>query len=140
MPYEVTLLRTIYERTDGYCHICHCKLSFKNYASLGNRGSWEVEHSRPRACGGTDHRNNLFPACIRCNRDKSDFTTRTARKWNGTSRAPYSKAVKSKMRDDNAAAGGILGGLFGLAGGPVGVAFGAAVGAAIGRSIKPPKV
>lgn len=139
MPYEVIVLRVIYDRTDGYCHLCHGKLSFKNYGTLGDRGAWEVEHSRPRARGGTDHRNNLFPACVRCNRDKSDFTTRTARKWNGTTRAPYSKEAKREMRDENATAGGMLGGLIGLVGGPAGAIVGAVVGAAIGRSLKLPK-
>ena len=139
MAYDAQRLRTIYDRTDGYCHICHHRLSFKNYGKIGACGAWEVEHSRPRAKGGTDHGNNLFPACVACNRDKSDFGTRTARRWNGTTRAPLSKETKKQIRSDNTVAGGVIGGLIGLVGGPVGVAIGAAIGTAVGSSIKPPK-
>lgn len=139
MPYKIDVLRAIYDRTDGYCHICHAKISFKNYGSLGARGAWEVEHSHARANGGTNHLNNLFPACVRCNRTKSDFTSRTARRWNGTIRAPYSKMAKQKMREDNTNTGGVIGAVVGLAVGPMGALLGAGIGAAIGASIKPPK-
>ena len=84
MKFDKNQRRVIYEKTDGHCHICHIKLSFVNYAREGERGAWEVEHSRPQAKGGTHHGNNLFPACIICNRNKSDYTTHTARGWNGT--------------------------------------------------------
>jgi hypothetical protein len=140
MAYNAHQLRAIYDRTDGYCHICHRKLSLKNYAAIGKRGAWEVEHSRPRARGGTDHGNNLYAACIACNRDKSDFSTRTARGWRGTTRAPLSKEKKKKITRENAVACGLIGGVIGWAGGPVGAAIGATIGATVGKSIKPPKV
>lgn len=140
MAYDDQRLCAIYDRTNGYCHICHRKLSLKNYGAIGERAAWEVEHSRPRVRGGTDHGNNLYPACIACNRSKSDYSTRTARGWNGTTRAPLSKEKKKKIKSENTVTGGVIGGIIGLVGGPVGVAIGASIGAAFGRSIKPPKV
>ena len=140
MSHDTVTHRAIYYRTDGYCHICHSKLSLTNYGAVGERGAWEVEHSRPRARGGTDHGNNLYAACISCNRDKSDSSTRTSRRWHGNTRAPLSKVTKKKIRGENAVACGVIGGLVGLVGGPVGAAIGAAIGASVGKSIKPPKV
>ena len=70
MGYSKEKLHEIYDRTTGYCHICHKKLAFKNYSSVGSRGAWEVEHSKPRAKGGSDNLKNLYPACIFCNRSK----------------------------------------------------------------------
>jgi len=140
MRYDTEQLQFIYYRTDGHCHICHSKLSLINHGAIGERGAWEIDHSRPRSKGGSDHGNNLFPACVSCNRDKSNRSTRTARTWNATTRAPLSREKKRQMRTENATAGGVLGGLLGLAGGPLGVIFGASIGAAFGRSIRPPKV
>lgn len=57
-------LKQIYSKTDGYCHLCHRKLILKNYAKGGIKGGWHIEHSRPKANGGTDHLNNLYAACI----------------------------------------------------------------------------
>lgn len=34
----------------------------------------QVDHIIPRSRGGTDDRNNLAPACKRCNMEKLDFT------------------------------------------------------------------
>lgn len=140
MAFDKNQRRKIYDRTDGYCHICHKKLSLKNYGVVGEHGAWEVEHSRPRSKGGTDHGNNLYAACIPCNRDKSNCCTRTARRWNGTTRAPFSKAKKAAERRENGILGGIAGGTIGLVGGPVGVAIGALVGSQIGKAIRPAKV
>jgi 5-methylcytosine-specific restriction endonuclease McrA len=140
MRYDQEQLRTIYYRTDGHCHICHCKVSLRNYGAVGERGAWEIDHSRPRSKGGSDHGNNLFPACVRCNRDKSNVSTRTARIWNGTTRAPLSREKKRAIRTENAVTGGVIGGLLGLAGGPVGMAVGASIGTAVGRSLSVPKV
>jgi hypothetical protein len=52
MAYTDERLNRIYDRTNGYCHICHKKLSFVNYAQYGWRGAWEVDHSKPKAKGG----------------------------------------------------------------------------------------
>lgn len=48
------------------------KLSLKNYGILGEKGAWEVDHGVPVSRGGTNYLRNLWPACIECNRDKSD--------------------------------------------------------------------
>ncbi|HWY37116.1 MAG TPA: HNH endonuclease signature motif containing protein [Bacteroidia bacterium] len=127
-------LNKIYDKTDGHCHICHKKLSFSKY---GATGGWEIEHSVARANGGTDHLNNLFAAHISCNREKGTYHTRTARGWNGNTRAPYSKAKKQKIKNSNTATGAVVGGLVGLLLGPVGAAVGAAIGGAIGSNNSP---
>lgn len=138
MAYTDTELRRIYDRTGGYCHICGKKLSFTNYGCAGEKGAWHVEHSVPRAKGGTDHGNNLYAACINCNLEKDTFTTKTARGWNGRSRAPLSRVQRKRAQASNTAGGALIGGLIGLAvGGPVVGALGAIGGAAIGKSIKP---
>ncbi len=129
MAYDNEKLNRIYERTDGYCHVCCKKLSFVNYAQPVRKGAWEVEHSRPRAKGGTNHLNNLYPACITCNRDKGTVTTQTARSWKGRKRAPLSKEKKKREKKTNAVAGGILGGLIGSVFGPWGTAAGVSIGA-----------
>lgn len=135
--YDNETLRKIYDRTSGYCHICGKKLSWANYARPRRKGAWEVEHSVPRAKGGTDHLNNLFAACVECNRGKRDITTRAARGWHGRTRAPLSREQRGKARTFNAIAGGIAGGLVGMIFGPVGVAIGAALGAGLGHGASP---
>ena len=108
----------IYNKTNGCCHICHKKLALKNHGKNNEKGAWHIEHSRARANGGTDHLNNLFAACIPCNLEKGVLHTRTARKRNGTTRAPHCKAKKEQIRNDNAVKGGAIGllttALFGL--------------------------
>ncbi len=137
MPYDRAELKRIYDRTSGYCHICRKKLSFTNYGRFGAKGAWHVEHSVPRAKGGTDHGNNLFAACIDCNLEKDTFTTQTARGWHGRSRAPLSREKRKPARTTNTLAGGVIGGIVGLPFGPWGVAIGAGIGAKIGHSLKP---
>lgn len=131
--------RNIYDRTSGYCHICHKKLSFSNYAKKGTRGAWEVEHSNPRAKGGSNRLNNLFAACITCNRHKGTVTTKTARSWHGTKKAPLSVERRKKASVTNATAGAILGGLVGSVMGPLGTAAGAYIGAKFGHKQNPDK-
>jgi len=131
-------LGQILDRTDGYCHICHKKLCRNNYAQYGRRGAWEVEHSNPRACGGTNRLCNLYAACVGCNRQKGTLTTRTARRWNGKTKAPLSKTKKNQIRTKNRWGLGALGAAAGAAvGGPIGFAVGGALGALIGHDIKP---
>jgi len=139
MAFDATQRQIIFDKTDGYCHICHKKLSFKNYGVFGAHGAWEVEHSKPRSKGGTHHGNNLYAACIKCNRDKSSFCTKTARRWNGTTRAPFSKAKKMAERRENTVIGAVVGGAIGAIGGPVGLAAGAFLGSQIGKAIRPNK-
>lgn len=83
-------LDRIFQRTRGRCHLCWKALTQTNYGRLKRRGAWEVDHSRPRARGGTDHRNNLFAACISCNRSKRHGANATIRSRYGRTRAPMS--------------------------------------------------
>jgi len=138
MAFESEQLIRIFDRTSGYCHICHKKLSRSNYGKFGKRGAWEVEHSMPQCKGGSCHGNNLYAACITCNRQKGKVTTRTARRWNGNTKAPMSVARRSAKRTENTVLGMIGGGITGLVlGGPIGCAFGIAAGANIGDSLNP---
>lgn len=140
MAYSPDRLVEIFTKTDGNCHICHGTLVFRNYGQSATRGGWEVEHSVPRARGGTEHLNNLFPAHISCNRRKRDGSTKGARARHGITRAPYSKAKKEQIREDNTihglAAGAVTGG---VVGGPVGALVGAVLGGIVGNSKKVPK-
>jgi len=72
-------LNYIYDKTRGYCEYCGKKLAFKNYGRLGERGAWEVDHSVPKSCGGTNYLRNLFPACIQCNRSKGTRSGKSMR-------------------------------------------------------------
>jgi hypothetical protein len=138
MAFNDEALSRIFDRTDGRCHICGKRLCFQNYGASGRRGAWEVEHSIPRARGGTDHANNLFAACIPCNRAKGKVTTRTARRWNDRTAAPFSRKKKAKIRKSNAVKGGAIGGLLGaVLGGPVGFVVGTLSGAVLGHDKDP---
>lgn len=139
MAFSKEQVSRIYDRASGYCHICHKKVAFKNYGVVGARGAWEVDHSNPRANGGTDRLNNLYPAHISCNRAKRDQTTRAVRRRNGKTRAPLSVKRRKTARRENALAGGALGALAGAALGPIGLVLGAAVGAGIGYEQNPDK-
>lgn len=74
MGWDDETLNRVYDKTDGCCRYCGKKVSWKNYGRPGERGAWEVDHSVPRAFGGTDRMSNLWPACIECNRDKGAMT------------------------------------------------------------------
>lgn len=126
MRFTKEQLDRIYRKTSGYCHLCHARLSRNNHARAGQRGAWHVEHSIPRAKGGTDHLNNLKPACISCNLEKCTKTTRTVRGRNGKTRAPLSVEKRKQAKSENALLGAIGGGMVGFAvAGPVGAAIGA---------------
>lgn len=107
MSYDHGERRRIYDRTDGRCHLCREELAYRNYAAVGARGAWEVDHSRARARGGSDCAANLFPACISCNREKGASSSRTMRAQHGFSRAPMSRDEQSATRVRNAAITGI---------------------------------
>ena len=83
MAYNDERLSSIYNKTDGYCHLCDKKLSWKNYGIHGAKGSWHVDHSKAKANGGTDHMNNLFASCISCNLEKGTLHKNTIRKRKG---------------------------------------------------------
>lgn len=137
MKYTEEQLDCIYSRTSGYCHICHKKLSRRNYAKYGERGAWEVDHSKARVNGGADHTNNYFAACIGCNRQKCDSTTATARQWNGKQRAPLSRERRKEAKFKNGVAGAFLGGLCGAVLGPGGAVVGSIIGACVGGGQNP---
>lgn len=137
MSKDLQRLKNIYDRTDGYCHICHRKLSFQNHGKHGAKGAWHIEHSIAKCNGGTDRLNNLYAACIACNIEKGTLHTRTARNHNGTTRAPYHKEKKQQIKEDNTTAGMLIGGFIGAIGGPVGVAIGATIGGIIGNNNSP---
>lgn len=132
MKNDIQRFTTICRRSDGCCHICHKTLVRKHYAKFGKRGAWEIEHSVPRSEGGTDHRNNLYPACISCNRQKGNATTRRARGRHGRTRAPFSKAKKATVQNENAVCGAALGVTAGLCLGPVGGVLGCLLGYLVG--------
>ncbi|MBM3314293.1 HNH endonuclease [candidate division WOR-3 bacterium] len=133
--YDRDTLRHIYGRTDGRCHICGDGLCYSNYGTLGARGAWEVEHSVPRAAGGTDRLNNLYAAHIVCNREKGTCATRTARFWHGLSRAPESTAAVTARRDRYTVAGALTLAGLGLFLGPFAAVVGLVAGGALGRAV-----
>lgn len=138
MAYSEDRMNDIYDRTDGYCHLCGKKLAFKNYGVFGARGAWEVEHSVARALGGTDRLNNLYAACISCNRSKGRRATRAIRALYGRTRAPLSRRRKEAVREKNATLGALIGaGLGGLAKGVPGALVGGLFGAWLGHSQDP---
>lgn len=138
MRYSDEQLEAIFNRTDGNCHLCGKKLCIGNYALLGRRGSWEVEHSIPRCKGGSDRLCNLYAAHITCNREKRTVTTRTARAWNGRTKAPLSKSRKEEIQSNNRWGFSAAGALSGAAvAGPAGLVIGAVIGALVGDGIEP---
>lgn len=134
MKYSKDKLEKIFHRTDGRCHICRKDLILTSHGNLKVKGNWEVEHSKPRASSGTDHINNLFPACISCNRKKSTKSSAYARGENGFSAAPLSKQAKSRKRADNTFYGSTAGLIAGtvLRTPPLGLLTSIVIGAAIG--------
>lgn len=81
LKYSEDDLNDIYDKTNGYCYYCGKKPSWKNYGVVGERGAWEVDHSNPKAQGGTDYFRNLVPSCISCNRSKQDLHSRQFEKY-----------------------------------------------------------
>jgi 5-methylcytosine-specific restriction endonuclease McrA len=132
------MLRRIFDRTSGKCHICHKSLVFEAYGKTRHEGAWEIDHSRPKAHGGKDHLNNLFPACPECNRAKQTKSAREARKAKGKRRPPLNRRKRRQVVLENAAAKGIIGAVLGsvLPLGPIG---GAILGALKGLSEDPDK-
>lgn len=138
MPsYSLERLQQVFDRTHGDCHICHRRLCFKNYAQASARGGWEVEHSRPRATGGSERLSNLYAAHVSCNRSKGTRSTRSVRAEWGRTCAPLSAARKQVVRSDNTLSGAALGAFAGAAFGPPGVLLGSALGALFGHSQPP---
>jgi HNH endonuclease len=90
MAYSNETLSAIYDKTNGCCRYCEKQLAFSNYGLAGARGSWQVDHSRSRANGGTSHRNKLYASCVSCNLEKGAL--------NGSS---YLRPIRTQQRDDS---------------------------------------
>ncbi len=117
MRYDQMRLRKIYDSTAGRCHLCRKQWRLDEYGKLDG---WEVDHSRARAAGGTDHGNNLRPACVSCNRSRQDLPVSAVRAANGVSRPPVSAARRSNNEVKGAIVGGLGAVLLGLTGlGPI---------------------
>lgn len=102
------------------------------------RSGWEIDHSVPRARGGTDHLNNLFPAHISCNRRKQDGGTRAARASLGKARAPMSVERRQRTKYLTAVSGALAAGATGFrVAGPPGFLVGVIVGGIVGYEIDP---
>jgi 5-methylcytosine-specific restriction endonuclease McrA len=136
MAFSDETISRVYDRTSGYCHLCGRKVCFHNYGALRTRGAWEVEHSVPRALGGTDHLNNLYAACIVCNRTKGTSSTRTARARNGQTRAPLARGQRKAIRNRNTWTGVVTGLVIGARFGQGGALVCAIIGGLIGDSIR----
>lgn len=139
MRYDDQKLTAIYNRTQGCCHLCHRRLRFSSYGIYGLNGAWHVEHSKPKARGGTNHSNNLFAACIGCNYEKGIRRSATIRKRNGHTRAPYSRKKVERVKEENSFAAMVSGALLGLRFGPIGAIAGAVIGGLIGEDVSPKK-
>ena len=63
----MTIFRAhVWDKTTGYCWYCGGALNpFENFC---------VDHAIPRKRGGTNHIDNLFPACRKCNIRKAADT------------------------------------------------------------------
>jgi len=137
MGYSAKFRERIFNKTNGRCHLCRRTLSFNKYGDVRGRGAWEVEHSVPRARGGTDHLNNLYAACVPCNRRKGTATTRVARAKYGFRRAPFSREQKAT----NALKWGVLGSFSAFFAPPplqlAAALVGAVCGAIVGHTMEP---
>src|SRR5262245_38060038 len=94
-------LNSIYDRTDGKCHLCWKRLAFINYGISGAKGAWHVEHSVPKARGGTNRLSNLYAGCVPCNLTKGVKSTRSIRARHGRRRAPLSRRRRDAVRTRN---------------------------------------
>lgn len=134
IPFTEEIRAKVLDKTNKRCHICHKALAKKNYGVVGMRGAWEVDHSIPISKGGSNHLNNLFPACIPCNRKKGNSSNAVARKPHGLLVAPMSKKAKESKRKKSILTGLALGAGFGSAFGPVGMLLCGTIGAIAGDS------
>lgn len=134
MAYTLEELRRIWKSTDGRCHLTGRPIKLKDYGK-----TWEVDHSKPRAKGGSNHGNNLKPATISANRSKQARSSRAARRAHGLPRSPMSPAEQERRRSQNTrtgvAIGAAVGALMTVAMGPMGRVVGGLIGGIIGGLI-----
>lgn len=138
MPmFDETLRRTVFEKSSGLCHLCGAPIAYSNYGNHGTRGAWEIDHSKPRAQGGTDHLNNLYAAHTICNRSKQARSSASVRRENGLKRPPLSPAAMRKLKQGDAWTGALAGGVLGARFfGPPGLIIGAVIGAIGAHAVK----
>lgn len=129
-------LNKVFDKTRGKCHLCHKQLAFSNYGKVGAKGAWEIEHSKPRSKGGTDHMNNLYAAHIECNRKKSNGTNYSIRSKYGVKNAPLSHTARKNKMIKNVAGGAVTGAAIGRFLGPGGMVIGGLLGALVGSDIE----
>jgi hypothetical protein len=101
--------KRILQKTDGRCHLCHKTLYLSNYGKSGAKGAWEIDHSRAISLSGSDRLQNLYPACISCNRSKQARSNKAFRATVGYSRSPYSPAEKERIRKGSSIIGAVSG-------------------------------
>lgn len=61
----------IYNKCEGHCAYCGMRLSYKQFT---------IDHVIPLSSGGSNHQDNLLPACVYCNRLKASMTLPEFRK------------------------------------------------------------
>jgi hypothetical protein len=62
-------LRGIFDMFDEHCHFCGDKIEFNKRGFAPHMdGHWEKDHVVQKKKGASDKRDNLAPACTRCNR------------------------------------------------------------------------
>jgi hypothetical protein len=132
MKYAWDVLERIHAKTDGRCHLCARRVALRSYGY-----TWESDHSNARANGGSHRLNNLYPACISCNRSKGARNTRTFRRRKGLTRAPMSAAEQFDVSLTRVAGFGLIGTLVGNACHPNGAKWGALVGGLLGGLMDP---
>ena len=101
MNWSKERLEKIFNRSSGKCHICHGRLEISKHGKQSKEGGWHVEHSVPRAIGGTDRLNNLFPAHVKCNLEKGVASSPSARRKHGKTRAPLSVEKRKQAKFQN---------------------------------------
>lgn len=79
--FSAEVIEVVFDKYDGTCRYCEKQITFSNYGAHGRRGAWHVDHSVSKANGGTNHLNNLFPACIPCNLEKGSRNGDSYIRW-----------------------------------------------------------
>lgn len=135
-------LQRIFDSSSGKCHLCLKPVKFEAYGQPSREGGWEVDHSRPRAEGGSDHGNNLYPAHSSCNRRRGTRSAREVRAEHGYSRPPRSAEERKRFKQDRAVGGFTVGALAaaGLGLSPIGIFGGALLLADVGHGLDPDEV
>lgn len=56
----------VFRKFNGRC--AYCGKDLKQFKT------WSVDHVHPKYLGGSDELDNLYPACVRCNRVKATYS------------------------------------------------------------------